>query len=75
MSATMIVIVLLAWTVAGVLAAIVFGRMIQEADALTEDDETLPASTDTLRYLRRHKRKSADAAHARHHGAAKRMTG
>jgi hypothetical protein len=74
MSATMIVIVLLAWTVAGVLAAIVFGRMIQETDASPEDDNALPVSNDTLRYLRRHKHKPASAARVRH-GSAKRMTG
>jgi len=74
MSTEMIVIVLLAWTVAGVLAAIVFGRMIQETDASPEDDDALPASTDTLRYFRRHKRKSSSVARVRH-GTAKRMTG
>lgn len=74
MSATMIIIVLLAWTVAGVLAAIVFGRMIQETDVSPEDDDALPASTDTVSYFRRHKRKAANATRVRH-GTAKRMTG
>ena len=74
MSATMIVIVLFAWTVAGVLAAIVFGRMIQGTNTSPEDDDALPASNDTLRYFRRHKRKPSNATHVRH-GTAKRMTG
>ena len=74
MSVTMIVIVLLAWTVAGVLAAIVFGRMIQETNASPEDDDALPASNNTLRYFRRHKRKTLSATRVRH-GTAKRMTG
>lgn len=32
MDATTLMLILLAWTGAGLLAAIVFGRMIQEAD-------------------------------------------
>ncbi|MGE5240037.1 MAG: hypothetical protein ACM3NI_00180 [Bacteroidota bacterium] len=74
MSATMIVIVLLAWTVAGVLVAIVFGRMIQASHTSLEDDDALPASNDTLRYFRRHQRKPSSATRVRH-GTAKRMTG
>ena len=74
MSATMIVIVLLAWTVAGLLVAVVFGRMIQETHTSLEDDDALPASNDTLRYFRRHKRKPSNATHVRH-GTAKRITG
>jgi len=74
MSAEMIVIVLLAWTVAGVLAAIVFGRMIQQTDTSPEDDDALPSSTETLRYFRPHKRKPTSVTRVRH-GTAKRMTG
>jgi len=74
MSTAMIIIVLLAWTVAGVLAAIVFGRMIQDTDTAPEDDDALPTSTDTVRYFRHNKRKSADAAHVRH-GNAKHLIG
>lgn len=74
MSATLIVIVLLAWTVAGGLVAIVFGRMIQESHTSLEDDDALPASNDTLRYFRRHKRKPSSATHVRR-GTAKHMTG
>ena len=73
MSATMIIIVLLAWTVAGVLAAIVLGRMIRATDVSPDDDDTLPASTDTVSYFRRNKRKAAGIARGRH-DTAKRMT-
>jgi len=50
------VVVLLAWTVTGLLAAITFGRMNQVEDP--DQDETLPASSASdVKYLRRNKRK------------------
>ncbi|HYA37598.1 MAG TPA: hypothetical protein VEI74_04940 [Candidatus Methylomirabilis sp.] len=59
---------------AGVLAAIVFGRMIQDTDTAAEDDDALPTSTDTVRYFRHNRRKTDHAARVRN-GNAKHMTG
>ncbi len=75
MSTEMIVIVLLAWTVAGFLAAIAFGSMIKESDTTPEEeDDTVAASTSTVSYLRHNKRKPASDTRVRH-STAKRMTG
>ncbi len=57
MSTEMWVVVLLAWTVTGLLVAIAFGRMSQVEDV--DQDETLPASSArAVKYLRRNKRKT-----------------
>jgi len=57
MSTEMWVVVLLAWTVTGLLVAIAFGRMNQVGDM--DQDETLPASSaKAVKYLRRNKRKT-----------------
>lgn len=57
MSTEMWVVVLLAWTVTGLLVAIAFGRMNQVEDM--DQDETLPASSArAVKYLRRNKRKT-----------------
>jgi len=57
MSTEMWVVVLLAWTVTGLLVAIAFGRMSQVEDM--DQNETLPAfSARAVKYLRRNKRKT-----------------
>lgn len=57
MSTEMWVVVLLAWTVTGLLVAIAFGRMSQIEDL--DQDEALPfSSARTVKYLRRNKRKT-----------------
>ena len=72
MSMDTIVIILLVWTVAGLFAAIAFGKVIQDADATPDREEPLPSSSGAIKYLRRNKRKaSAPAEHsvrARHSG-------
>ena len=65
-------IVLLVWAVAGFLAAIAFGRAIQESDD-SPDDEVLASSTGSIKYLRRDKRKrqTERSASVRHQDGAK----
>jgi hypothetical protein len=57
MSTDTLLVVLLVWTVAGLFAAIAFGRAIRETDS-TPDDEILASSTGSIKYIRRHKHRS-----------------
>jgi len=64
MSTEMWVVILLAWTVTGLLVASAFGRMNQIEDM--GQDETLPASpARAVKYLRRNKRKTTVRASSR----------
>jgi hypothetical protein len=57
MSTEMWVVILLAWTVTGLLVAIAFGRMNQTEEV--GQDEKLPVSSaQAIKYLRRNKRKA-----------------
>jgi hypothetical protein len=53
-----LLIVLLVWAVAGLLAAIAFGKAIQEPDSSPDEEEPLPSSVGTVKYIRRNKRSS-----------------
>ena len=70
---TEMIVMLLVWTVTGLLAAVVFGRMIQKSDT-DREEETILASSDAVEYLRRNKRKLQNRTQ---HGAntAKRAVG
>jgi hypothetical protein len=63
MSFDTLLVILLVWTVAGLLAAIAFGKMVRET--APEEEESLATSAGTVKYLRKTKDKSRDAsAHA-----------
>ncbi|MEW6330916.1 MAG: hypothetical protein AB1560_05580 [Pseudomonadota bacterium] len=70
MSIDALLIILLVWTVAGLLAAIAFGKVIRETSP--DDEENLAAPAGSVKYLRKTKDKSRDASdndtRARHHG-------
>lgn len=59
MSMETIVVLLLVWTVAGLFAAIAFGKIIQDPEASPDQQEPLPSSSGSIKYLRRNKRKSS----------------
>lgn len=60
MSIDMLLVILLVWTVAGLLAAIAFGKMVRETSP--EEEENLAAPAGTVKYLRKSKNKSRDAS-------------
>ncbi len=60
MSIETLLVILLVWTVAGLFAAIAFGRAIRETDS-TPDDEILASSTGSIKYIRRNKHRSPAA--------------
>jgi len=62
MSIDTLLVILLVWTVAGLFAAIAFGRAIRETDS-TPDDEILASSTGSVKYIRRNKHRSPAARH------------
>ena len=69
MSTATLLVILLVWTVAGLLAAIAFGRVIQ--DTSPDEEENLASSAATVKYIRRNKDKPRDAsvnAARSHHG-------
>jgi hypothetical protein len=57
MSTDTLLVILLVWTVAGLFAAIAFGRAIRETDS-TPDNKILASSTGSIKYIRRHKHRS-----------------
>ena len=57
MSTDSLLVILLVWTVAGLFAAIAFGRAIREADS-APNDEALAFSTGSIKYIRRYKHRS-----------------
>jgi hypothetical protein len=57
MSTETLLVILLIWTVAGLFAAIAFGRAIRETDS-TPDDEVLASSAGSVKYIRRNKHRS-----------------
>jgi hypothetical protein len=60
MSTDTLLVILLVWTVAGLFAAIAFGRAIRESDS-APDDEILASSTGSIKYIRRNKHRSPAA--------------
>lgn len=58
MSADTLLVILLVWAVAGLLAAIAFGKAIQETDNSRNEDEPLPHAAGAIKYFRKNKRKS-----------------
>jgi len=57
MSTDTLLVIPLVWTVAGLFAAIAFGRAIRETDS-TPDDEILASSGGSIKYIRRNKHRS-----------------
>lgn len=53
MSIEAVLVILLVWTVAGLLAAIAFGKMVRETSP--EEEESLAAPAGTVKYLRKTK--------------------
>ena len=73
MSFDTLLVILLVWTVAGLLAAIAFGKAIRETSP--REDQGL-VSADTFKYFRKSKGKSrgsASAAATSRNGAGKRI--
>ena len=77
MSTETLLVILLIWTVAGLFAAIAFGRAIRETDS-TPDDEVLASSTGSVKYIRRNKHRSpvtrANNTERTHESDSKRAT-
>ncbi len=75
MSTDTLLVILLVWTVAGLFAAIAFGRAIRETDS-APDDET--PSAGSIKYIRRNKHRSpatrAANAERAHESVSKRAT-
>lgn len=60
MSIDTLLVVLLVWTVAGLLAAIAFGQVVRKTSP--EEEESLAAQAGTVKYLRKTKDKSRGAS-------------
>ncbi|MBI3571354.1 MAG: hypothetical protein HY082_09655 [Gammaproteobacteria bacterium] len=77
MSTDTLLVILLVWTVAGLFAAIAFGRAIRGTDS-APDDETPASSTGSIKYIRRNKHRSpatrANNAERAHESVSKRAT-
>jgi hypothetical protein len=59
MSFDTLLVILLIWTVAGLLAAIAFGKAVQQA---SPDEESLASSAGSVKYIRRNKDKVRDTS-------------
>lgn len=62
MNTDTLLVILLVWSVAGLLAAIAFGKAIRETSP--DEEENLAASTGTVKYFRRNSDKPRTAAQA-----------
>jgi hypothetical protein len=60
MSIGTLLVILLVWTVAGLLAAIAFGKAIQHTSP--DEEESLASSAGTIKYIRRNKEKVRDTS-------------
>jgi len=58
MSADTLLVILLVWAVAGLLAAIAFGRAVQQGNTSRNEDEPLLHAAGAIKYFRNNKRKS-----------------
>ena len=78
MSADTLLVILLVWAVAGLFAAIAFGKAIRDTGAPQDESELIPHAAGALKYFRHNKRKSdsrqPNAGQARN-VATKRATG
>ena len=77
MSTDTLLVILLVWSIAGLFAAIAFGRAIRETDS-TPDDEILASSTGSIKFIRRNKHRSpatrANNTERTHETVSKRAT-
>ena len=75
MSTDTLLVILLVWTVAGLFAAIAFGRAIRETDSAPDDESPAAGS---IKYIRRNKHRSpatrANNAERAHESVSKRAT-
>jgi L-aminopeptidase/D-esterase-like protein len=60
MSTDTLLVILLVWAVAGLFAAMAFGRVIRETDS-AQGDEILASSTGSIKFIRRNKHRSSAA--------------
>ena len=60
MSISTLLVILLLWTVAGLLAAIAFGKAVQETSP--DEEESLASSVGSVKYIRRNKVKARDTS-------------
>ena len=58
MSTDTLLVILLVWSVAGILAAIAFGKAMRVIETAPHKEELLPAAADNVRYYRSNKRKA-----------------
>lgn len=61
MSTDTLLVILLVWSVAGLLAAIVFGKAIQ-ANSSPDEEENFASSAGSIKYIRRNKNRARDAS-------------
>ncbi|MBI3571638.1 MAG: hypothetical protein HY082_11165 [Gammaproteobacteria bacterium] len=76
MSTDTLLVILLVWSVAGLLAAIAFGKAIQETSP--DEEESLASSAGTVKYIRRNKEKVRDTSvdvSGSHNATKKRASG
>lgn len=59
MSIDTLLVILLGWTAAGVLAAFAYGKAVQRIGTATYEEELLSAAPDNVRYFRNDKRKTS----------------
>ncbi len=75
MSTETLLVILLVWSVAGLLAAIAFGKAIHETSP--DEEESLAPSVGTVNYIRRNKTKVRDTSvdvSGSHHATKKRAS-
>ncbi|HEU5337755.1 MAG TPA: hypothetical protein VFU39_00575 [Sulfuricaulis sp.] len=53
-----LLVILLVWAVAGILAAFAFGKAMQLIESSPYNEDLLPTAADNVRYFRRNKRKT-----------------
>ncbi|MDH3310258.1 MAG: hypothetical protein OEM48_08600 [Gammaproteobacteria bacterium] len=53
-----LLVILLVWAVAGILAAFAFGKAMRLIESSPHNEELLPTAADNVRYFRRNKRKT-----------------
>ncbi len=58
MSIDTLLVILLVWAVAGILAALAFGKAMQRIGAASHEEELLLNAADNVRYFQRYRRKA-----------------
>ena len=61
MSTDTLLVILLVWSVAEIMAAIAFGKAIRIIETAPQKAEPLPAAAGNVRYFRRNRRKTSTA--------------